>query len=132
VSLVDLQGKPARVVDTVTVGQTPEGAKMSPDGRYVAVTAMNGSNKPKNSPFFNDNGLAVVFAVDGKKLSKVAEAKVGHWCQGAAWSKDGRTLLVQCMVEKEIQLLSFDGKELKAAGALKVKGGPAGIATAQR
>jgi DNA-binding beta-propeller fold protein YncE len=131
-SLIDLQAKPPRVVDTVTVGQTPEGLKLSPDGRYAAVTVMNGSNKPKNSPFFNDNGLVVVLAVDGKKLSKVAEGKVGHWCQGAAWSKDSKTLLVQCMVEKEIQVLSFDGKELKSAGALKVSGGPAGIGTAGR
>ena len=131
-SLIDLQAKPPRVVDTVTVGQTPEGLKLSPDGRYAAVTVMNGSNKPKNSPFFNDNGLVVVLAIDGKKLSKVAEGKVGHWCQGAAWSKDSKTLLVQCMVEKEIQVLSFDGKELKSAGALKVSGGPAGIGTAGR
>jgi DNA-binding beta-propeller fold protein YncE len=131
-SLIDLQAKPPRVVDTVTVGQTPEGLKLSPDGRYAAVTVMNGSNKPKSSPFFNDNGLVVVLAVDGKKLSKIAEGKVGHWCQGAAWSKDSKTLLVQCMVEKEIQVLSFDGKELKSAGALKVSGGPAGIGTAGR
>lgn len=132
VSLIDLEAKPARVVDTLTVGQTPEGLKMSPDGRYVAVTVMNGSNKPKSSPFFNDNGLVVVLAVDGKKLSKVAEAPVGHWCQGAAWSKDSKTLLVQCMVEKEIRVFAFDGKELKAGAPLKVNGGPAGIATAER
>jgi DNA-binding beta-propeller fold protein YncE len=131
-SLIDLQAKPPRVVDTVTVGQTPEGLKLSPDGRYAAVTVMNGSNKPKSSPFFNDNGLVVVLAIDGKKLSKVAEGKVGHWCQGAAWSKDSKTLLVLCMVENEIQVLSFDGKELKSAGALKVSGGPAGIGTAGR
>jgi DNA-binding beta-propeller fold protein YncE len=130
-ALIDLQAKPARVVDTVTVGQTPEGLKVSPDGRFVAITVMNGSNKAKTSPFFNDNGLVIVYALDGKKLTKVAEAKVGHWCQGAAWSKDNRTLLVQCVVEKEIRTLSFDGKELKASGAIKVSGGPAGIGTAR-
>jgi DNA-binding beta-propeller fold protein YncE len=132
VSLIDLEAKPARVVDTMTVGQTPEGLKISPDGRYVAVTTMNGSNKPKSSPFFNDNGLVVVLAIDGKKLGKVAQGQVGHWCQGAAWSKDSKLLLVQCMVEKEIQVFAFDGKELKAAGPLKINGGPAGIATAER
>jgi DNA-binding beta-propeller fold protein YncE len=131
-SLIDLQAKPPRVVDTVSVGQTPEGLKMSPDGRFVAVTAMNGSNKPKNSPFFADNGLVVILAVDGNKLTKVAEGKVGHWCQGAAWSKDSKTLLVQCMVENELQVLNFDGKELKAGAPIKVSGGPAGIGTADR
>ncbi len=131
-SLIDLKAKPPRVVDTVSVGQTPEGLKISPDGQYVAVTVMNGSNKAKNSPFFNDNGLVQVFSVVGSKLAKVTEARVGHWCQGAAWSKDGKMLLVQCMVEQEIQIRSFDGKELKWTGAIRVNGGPAGIATAQR
>jgi DNA-binding beta-propeller fold protein YncE len=114
------------------VGQSPEGLRISPDGKHVAVTVMNGSNKPKNSPFFNDNGLVSVFSMEGGKLAKVAEAKAGHWCQGAAWSKDGKTLVVQCMVEQELQTFGFDGKALKPSGAIKVKGGPSGIATASR
>ena len=39
----------------------------------------------------------------GRKLEKVTESKVGHWCQGAAWSPDGKKVLVQCMVESELQ-----------------------------
>jgi DNA-binding beta-propeller fold protein YncE len=130
VSLIDLQAKPPRVIDTVTVGQTPEGLKLSPDGRHVAVTVMNGSNKPKNSPFFNDNGLVVVLAIDGRKLTRVGEGKVGHWCQGAAWSPDSKTLLVQCMVEKEILVFGFDGKAVTPTGTLKIDGSPAAIGTA--
>lgn len=131
-SLIDLTAKPPRVVDTVSVGQTPEGLKMSPDGRFVAVTSMNGSNKAKASPFFADNGLVVILAVDGRKLTKVTEGKVGKWCQGAAWSRDGKTLVVGCMVENELQVFGFDGKELKAGAPIKVSGGPAGIGTADR
>ena len=48
-SLIDLEAKPARVVHTVTVGQTPEGIALSPDGAFAAVSVMNGSNKPKNN-----------------------------------------------------------------------------------
>jgi DNA-binding beta-propeller fold protein YncE len=132
VSLIDMKASPPRVVDTITVGQTPEGLRIAPDGKHVAVTVMNGSNKPKASPFFSDNGLVVVLSMSGGKLAKVAEAKAGHWCQGAAWSKDGKTLLVQCMVEQELQAFSFDGKELKSTATIKVKGGPAGIATASK
>jgi DNA-binding beta-propeller fold protein YncE len=132
VSLIDMKASPPRVVDTITVGQTPEGLRIAPDGKHVAVTVMNGSNKPKASPFFSDNGLVVVLSMSGGRLAKVAEAKVGHWCQGAAWNKDGKTLLVQCMVEQELQAFSFDGKELKPTATIKVKGGPAGIATASK
>src|SRR5215468_4092087 len=132
ISVIDVAARPPRVVDTVTVGQTPEGIKLSPDGRHVAVTVMNGSNKPRNSPFFNDNGLVRVYRLDGTRLTHAADAKVGHWCQGALFSRDGRTLLVQCMVEKEIQVLGFDGKELKPAGTIKTEAGPAGIRSAER
>jgi DNA-binding beta-propeller fold protein YncE len=130
-SLIDIEAKPARVVHTVTVGQTPEGIALSPDGAFVAVSVMNGSNKPKNSPFFNDYGLVKVLSVKDGQLLPLTEAKVGHWCQGLAWSKGNRALLVQCMVEKEIMVFHFDGKELKPAGTIKLNIGPAAIRTAE-
>ncbi len=61
----------------------------------------------------------------------LSEAKIGHWCQGIAWSKDNRALLVQCMVENEILVFDFDGKSLKPAGSIKVGAGPAAIRTAE-
>jgi DNA-binding beta-propeller fold protein YncE len=133
ISLIDLRAKPARVVDTVTVGQTPEGIKLSPDGSIAAVVMMNGSNKPKESPFYNDNGKLVLFRVSGTSLSKVAEAPIGHWSQGAAFSSDGRTILVGNMVEKDIQVFQWDGTTLKDTGTrIKVKGGSAALRTADR
>src|SRR5438034_5069512 len=101
VSLIDVRARPPRVVETVSVGQTPEGIKVSPDGRHVAVVVMNGSNKAKESPFYADHGKLVVLRAKGMKLTKVAEAPIGHWSQGAAFSPDGRTILVGNMVEKE-------------------------------
>ena len=131
VSVIDIEAKPARVVHTVTVGQTPEGIALSPDGGFLAVGLANGSNKAKNNPFFNDYGLVKVLSVKGNELVPLTEAKIGHRCQGLAWSKDNRTLLAQCMVEKEIMVFSFDGKELKPAGSIKLNAGPAGIRTAE-
>ena len=125
VSVIDL--KAMRVVNHVPVGQTPEAVYMSADGGYVAVTVMNGSNRPSSHPAFNDHGLVKVYRVEGTNLTPVAEAKVGHWCQGAAWSRDGKTLAVQCMVEKELELFAFDGQSLRRTGELKLSGGPAGI-----
>jgi DMSO/TMAO reductase YedYZ molybdopterin-dependent catalytic subunit len=73
-----------------------------------------------------------VFGLTNKTLAPIAEARVGHWCQGTAWSRDSRTVLVQCMVEREILVFGFDGKRLSPAGSIKVNGGPAGIRTASR
>jgi len=132
VSVIDLKANPPRVVDTISVGQTPEGVAMSGDGAYLAVTVMNGSNRAKTHPTFNDFGLLQVYSIDGTKLAKIDEAKVGHWCQGAAWSKDNKTVVIECMVEKNLQIFSFDGHSLKAAGTIALSGGGAGLRTADR
>ncbi len=131
-SLIDLTVTPARVVDTVTVGPSPESMSISPDGKYVAVTVINGTNKPKDSPFFKAHGAMPVFAVRDKKFVKVTEAPIGRWCQGAGWNRSGTLILMQCMVEQEIEMFKFDGKTLKPAGAIKINGGPAGIATSSK
>ncbi len=129
IALIDLTLDPPRVVDTISVGQTPESLTVAPDGKHVVVTVMNGSNKVPGSPFLNANGRAPVYAVEKMKFRKVADAKVGVWCQGAAWNKTSTLVLVQCMAEQEIQMLKFDGKSLKPAGAIKVSGGPSGFGT---
>jgi DNA-binding beta-propeller fold protein YncE len=131
ISVIDMKAAPPRVVNTVTVGQTPEGIKLSPDGKHVAVTVMNGTNKPANSPFYNPNGLLQVYARDGANLSKVAEAPVGKWCQGVAWNKESSVILVGCMVEEEILAFNFADSRLRNVGAIKTTGGPAAIRTAE-
>jgi len=132
-SVIDMKAKPPRVIDTLTVGQTPEGIACSPDGQALAVTVMSGSNKPKDSPFYRARGKVVLLQVNGQKLKKVSEADVGNWSQGAAFSADGRTLLVQNMVQKEIQVFQLKGWHLHDTGQrIKLKAGPAGIRIADR
>jgi len=132
ISVIDLKSKPPRVVDTISVGQTPEGVAMSADGSYVAVTVMNGSNRPKSHPAFNDYGLLQIYSIKGTNLTKVAQAKVGHWCQGAAFSKNNKTVVIECMVEKNLQAFRFDGHSLKPAGTVALSGGGAGLRTAAK
>jgi DNA-binding beta-propeller fold protein YncE len=127
VSLIDLAGNPPRAIDQIAVGPTPEGIAVSPDGRYVAVTVMNGSNASRTASFYHDFGILKVLELTGCKLAPVAETRIGHWCQGAAWARDSRTVVAQCVVEKEIQSFQFDGKTLKPAGVVKINGGPVAI-----
>jgi len=134
ISLIDLTAKPPRVVDTIGVlGATAEGLKIAPDSSVVAVVVHNGSNRPKDSPFYNDAGRLLIVRVSGKTLSRVAEAPIGHWSQGTAFSPDGKTILVGNMVEKDYWVFSWDGTTLKDTGQrVKVNGGPAAIRTADR
>jgi DNA-binding beta-propeller fold protein YncE len=128
-NVIDLTGPMPRAIAHVPAGAVVEGISISPDGRFVAATIMNGSNSPRNAPTFNDYSLVKVYSLAGKTLTPVTEARVGHWCQGAAWSRDAKTLLVQCAVEREIQVFRFDGRALTPAPALKVSGGPSGLRT---
>ncbi|MBM3225383.1 MAG: YncE family protein [Candidatus Tectomicrobia bacterium] len=133
VSVIDMTAKPVRTVDTITVGQTPEGINLSQDGKLCAVVVMNGSNKPKDSPFFNDAGKVVVYRVEQKKLVKLAEAPIGHWSQGVAFTPDNQYLMVQNMVEKDLMLFKLAGDKLEDTGQrLQMKGGPAAIRTADK
>jgi DNA-binding beta-propeller fold protein YncE len=128
ISLIDLSVEPPRVVNTVSVGQTPEGIAISPDGRLVGVNVMNGSNKAMNSPFYNKRGSFVLFRIDGKVLTKVSAVATGGWSQGLAFSADGRTVLIQNPMEKEIQILSVDGDRVSDTGQrLKFDGAPGGM-----
>ena len=133
VSLIDMKANPVRVVETIPVGQTPEGIKLSPDGKFLAVVVMNGSNKAKNSPFFNDAGKLLLYRVDGMRLIGLAAAWIGHWSQGIAFSLDNRVILVGNMVEREVQVLRWDDVSLKDMGErIKVNGGSAALRTADK
>lgn len=130
-SVIDLTATPPQVVSHLTIGHIPEGIAISPDGQFVAVTVINGTNSAKSSPVFHDFGLLKVVRLANKTLTPVTELRVGRWCQGLVWSRDGRTLVVQCAVEKELQIFRFDGRTLTPDGAIKVNGTPAGMRAGQ-
>jgi DNA-binding beta-propeller fold protein YncE len=132
INVIDMKAKVPRIVHTIDVGQIVEGVAFSNDGSHVAVTAQEGSNRPKTNPFHNEKGLLVIFKVDGTNLTKAADLRTAVWNQGVAWSRDGKTLLVQSMGEQLLSVVSFDGKTLKATGEIKTKGGPEGIRTADK
>lgn len=139
VSLIDLTAQPPRTVDTIGVPNGPEAVKFSPDGKYLAVNAINGTLKPAGTPFFNPGGVLSLYAVEkaptrgltsaGTRLRKLAEASDGGWTQGVAFSRDGRLILVQNMREHEIQVFRWHGGKLIPGVKIPVPGGPAAIAT---
>jgi DNA-binding beta-propeller fold protein YncE len=133
ISVIDMTVKPVRVVDTITVGQTPEGIMLSPDGKLCAVVIMNGSNKAKESPFYADHGKLLLYRVEGLQLTKLSETPIGHWSQGIVFSADSQYLLVQNMVEKNLMIFKVINNRLEDTGQrLQMKGGPAAIRIAEK
>lgn len=131
VSLIDLSREPFRVVDTVTVGTTPEGVMASPDGRHAAVTVHNGTGRPLGHPL-RGQGQVKLLRIENNRIRVVSEAPAGDWAQGMAFSRDGRTLLVCNMADKTLGVYRVEGDRLRDTGQrIRVDGGPAAIRTAE-
>lgn len=126
VSLIDLSAAPARVVDTVTVGQVPEGIACAPDGRHAVVAFQNGSTRPSQSPFYAANSKAVLLKIEGKRLQRLGEASVGAWSQGAVFLDDSKTVLVESLGDRSLHVLQVEEGGLRKAGPAIVfaEGGP--------
>jgi len=132
VSVIDMRMNPPRTVSTIDVGMTPEGIKLSADGRWCAVVVQEGSNRPVASAFHQPHGRLVVLALNGTQLTKIAQAPIGGWSQGVVFSADASTILVQNMVERNIQVFGFDGSTLRETSTIPLRGGGAAIRTAGR
>jgi len=130
VSLIDLSREPFRTIDTVTVGPTPEGVMASPDGAHAVTVVHNGSSRAPADPL-RGKAMVKLLKVENGHLRVVAEAPAGDWVQGMAFSRDGHTLLIGNMVDRQIGIYRIDGDTLQATGrSLPVDGGPAALGTA--
>lgn len=131
VSLIDLKSRPYRTVGTFSVPSGPEPLKFSPDGRFLAIGGQNGTTKPATHPFHHDNGVLGIYAVEGKTIRKVAEAAIGGWAEAVAFSRDGKTVLIQSMADRTVEVFRWDGEILTRGKKLAIQGaGPESFATA--
>jgi DNA-binding beta-propeller fold protein YncE len=131
ISMTDLSS--GAVVASVVVGPTPEHVAASADGKYVAVVVANGTASVRSDLKFDSVlGLLEIYAVGDGTLTPVARADTGHWCQGTTFSQDGKTLLLQCAAEREIEVFHFDGTTLvqDKQASLPFVSRPGSIATA--
>jgi WD40 repeat protein len=123
-----------KITYAVEVGALPEAVVLSPDGKVAAVVIGNGSATVRNAPNYNSVfGKLSLFGVGKGTLSHIADAQLGHACQGAVWSDDGKRLLVQCSVERDIRVFDFDGKALteRPEAVLPMESRPGAMVTAK-
>jgi DNA-binding beta-propeller fold protein YncE len=128
-TVIDISGDTPKIVGTADIGhENLEGAMMSADGKWIAGVAHGGSTRPKDAPQYKPNGMVVLYRLDGDKLTKVSEAPIGAWSQGASFSKDGKTVAVQNMIQKNIQVFrNDDGKLTDTGQKIDTGGGAAAI-----
>src|ERR1700730_998937 len=94
VSVIDLEADPPRVIDHVTVGDSPEGLAISPKGDLAITVEARGSNM-KGTPFHHPTGTVTALKIDGKKVTNAGEINVGAFPEGGVFSPDGGYLYVR-------------------------------------
>ena len=126
-TVIDLAG--GKISGTSDIGhENLEGMMMSQDGRWIAGVAHAGSTRPKDAPQFKPNGMLVLYRLDGDKLTKVSEAPIGGWSQGASFSRDGSVVIVQNMNQANMQVFKNDNGKLTDTGqTIPTVGGAAAV-----
>jgi DNA-binding beta-propeller fold protein YncE len=127
VSVIDLEADPPRVIDHVTVGDSPEGLAISPKGDLAITVEARGSNM-KGAPFYHPTGTVTALKIDGKKVTNAGEINVGAFPEGGAFSPDGSYLYVGNFIDGDLSILKVDGTTLTDTGQrLKLPGHPASM-----
>ena len=132
-TLIDVSHRPFRAVQHVTVPSVPEGVALSPDGRWIAVQAMDGSNLPADNPSRKPRGRVLLFEIRNGIPVRTGDLPGGEAGQGIVFSADSRRLLVQFNVEKQIAVYEVNGGMLKDTGQrIALRGGPASLRSMPR
>jgi DNA-binding beta-propeller fold protein YncE len=133
VTLVDVSKRPFRTVQQISVPATPEGVAISPDGKWIAVSSMAGSNLTSDDPGRKKLGRVGLYAIKNGQAVKVNELPGGEAAQGVAFSKDSKTVLVQFDVERALAVYAVRGGKLVDTGnRISLAAGPVSIRSMPR
>jgi len=133
VTLVDVSRRPFRAAQQLSVLNTPEGVAISPDGRYVAVSSMAGSNLTPDNPGRNKLGRVQLFEIRDGAAVKVNDVVGAEAAQGVVFTQDSRYVLLQMDVERAIGVYAIrDGKLVDTGERIKLAAGPVSIRSMPR
>ncbi len=133
ISLLDTSVYPFKTVQYLTVPSLPEGVAISPDGKWIAVLSMDGSNLPKGSQGQHPQGKLTLFAIENGSARQVSEVPAGTAGQGVLFAKDSQHIIAQFNVEKQLAVYSIKDKKLvKLPDTVQLTAGPASIRSMPR
>lgn len=111
----------------------PEGVAISPNGKWIAVQAMDGSNLTADNPGRHKIGKVLLFEIRNGQAVKVSELPGGEAAQGIVFTADSRHVIVQFNVERQLALYSVEGGKLHDTGKrIALTGGPSSLRTLPR
>ena len=125
VSVIDLTAQPPRVIDHVTVPDSPEGLAISPKGNLAAALNVDGSNF-KQAWFYHPTGSVTILRIQGKTVTPIKTIEVGALPEAVGFTPDGRYIYVGNYTDQDFSILKVEGTHVKDTGKrFKVPGHPA-------
>jgi DNA-binding beta-propeller fold protein YncE len=133
VTLVDVSKRPFRAVQQISVASSPEGVAISPDGRWIVVQSMAGTNLLASDPGRQKIGKLTLFEIKDGMATKVNEVPGAEAAQGVVFSQDSRQVLLQMDVERALGVFTIrDGKLVDTGTRIALKAGPVSIRSMPR
>jgi DNA-binding beta-propeller fold protein YncE len=133
VTLIDVSKRPFRAVQHFTVPSIPEGVAISPDGKWIAVQSMDGSNLTEDNPGRHPQGRVLLFAIRDGQAVKTSDLSGGEAGQGIVFTADNKYVLVQFNVEKQLAVYAVnDGVMKDTRQRIVLSGGPASLRSMPR
>jgi len=127
-TVFDARGPHPRVVDTLAIGDGPEGFAMAPDGKSAVVLLLHGSTSGPSEWPYHPNGGAVMIAIDnGKARVLPGEVKLGSVPEGVAYSRDSKYVYVGDFTDKRLHVIKVSAKGLSETGTMTLPGHPASL-----
>jgi len=128
IGVIDLTADPVRVINHVTVGDSPEGLAISPNGTIAVSIEARGSNQPTSSWFYHQGGAVSVLKIDGTKVTKINEIMVGQLPEGVVFSADGSRIYVGNFLDSDLSVLAVQGDTVTDTNNnIKLPGQPASM-----
>jgi DNA-binding beta-propeller fold protein YncE len=128
ITVFDARGPHPRVVDTLAIGDGPEGFAVAPDGKSAVVLLLHGSTSGPTEWPYHPNGGAVMIAIDNGKARVVpGEVKLGSVPEGLAYSRDSKYVYVGDFTDKRLHIIKVNAKGLSETGTMPLPGHPASM-----
>jgi DNA-binding beta-propeller fold protein YncE len=128
ITVFDARGPHPRVIDTLAIGDGPEGFAVAPDGKSAVVLLLHGSTSGPSEWPYHPNGGAVMIAIENGKARVVpGEVKLGSVPEGLAYSRDSKYVYVGDFTDKRLHIIKVNARGLSETGTMPLPGHPASM-----
>lgn len=130
ITVLDVSGEKVEELQQIPTGHIPEGLNISPDGKWIAVSCMEGRNlTDKSSPHYGRPATIQLLREDAGRWVVAQKLTVEGGPQFAVFTPDGKYLVLSVTGSKRLDFLQEkDGQFVSTGFQLPVDGEPVAAA----